>query len=72
MKKSDLKIAIASVLVVLVAVAVCFIESFYLVKNGLSFNVAFLTSLYTGFLAVVVLFAVSISWDDWFFNFIEK
>lgn len=72
MKKSDLRIAIASVLVVLVALAVCFIESYFLVKNGLSFDAAFLASLYTGFLAVIVLFAVSISWGDWFFNIIEK
>lgn len=72
MKKSDLRIAIASVLVVLVALAVCFIESYFLVKNGLSFDAAFLTSLYTGFLAVVVLFAVVISSGDWFYNFIEK
>lgn len=72
MKKSDLKIAIVSVLVVLVAMAVCFIESYFLVKNGLSFDAAFIGSLYTGFLAVVVLFAVSVSCGDWFYNFIEK
>lgn len=72
MKKSDLKIVISSVVVVLVALAVCFIETFFLVKNGISYDAAFLTSLYTGFLAVVVLFAVSIGWGDWFFNLIEK
>lgn len=72
MKKSDLKILVTSVLVVVVAMVVCFIESFFLVKNGLSFDAAFLTSLYTGFLAVVVLFAVVISSGDWFYNFIEK
>lgn len=73
MKKSDLKIALSSVAIVVIAMVVCFVEAFLLVKyNGISFDSAMLVSLYTGFLAVVVLFAVVISAGDWFFNFIEK
>ena len=72
MKKSDLKIIVSSVLVVVVAMVVAFVEAFLLVKyNGVSFDSAMLVSLYTGFLAVIMIFAFSVGCGDWFYKIIK-
>ncbi len=56
--KTNLIIVIESVLIVLIGFVIAAVESYFLVKNGLSFDCAMIVSLYTGFLVWVIVAAV--------------